>query len=159
MSKKTAKLTFLIIVFLCIGGVVSVLWAESEPSEILLNTPTRYYDATFDLGKTRKEASVKRKYSPVPFNHELHMGALKCTDCHHDKGGPKNNKIDEALLVTGNPAARCVTCHNLNSNAKVQKYYHGSCLDCHEKLKKQKKPTGPELCAGCHVPQKVKKYQ
>ena len=158
MCRKNLKLKCAIIALCFIGGVASLLWAQ--PAQIMLNTPTRYHDVTFDLENTRKEASVKRQYPPVPFNHELHMGAVSsCLGCHHDARGPKNNQLDESLLVAGNPAARCATCHEITTSAKIQNVYHDSCLTCHEKLEKKQKKAGLALCITCHVPQKIKKYQ
>jgi hypothetical protein len=83
-------------------------------------------------------------YTPVEFDHALHMATGGCTDCHH------------SYEQTG-AYQPCSSCHQPQAeaaSAKLSLYnaYHNqqgqaSCLGCH--LEAQSGPTG---CQGCHIP-------
>ena len=88
------------------------------------------------------EIMKSNKKAPVTFNHEPHAKAkLDCKVCHHTwkeaDGAPK----------------KCSECHTARKsgdklNNKVA--MHKSCKDCHKKMKKAGKKTGPPSCKGCH---------
>jgi c(7)-type cytochrome triheme protein len=90
--------------------------------------------------------------APVEFTHLTHMSlGGDCTDCHHryEKGRPRENVLDLSDLQEGNPSIRCASCHT--TPAALQKAFHRQCIDCHERLSRQAKPTGPRLCGECHA--------
>ncbi len=85
------------------------------------------------------------------FSHKAHIEALKkdgngfvCAVCHHGAktegdilNAQKCKRIEKELAETGGPA-------------RLKDHFHNQCLKCHKQLKKEKKPTGPTSCKGCH---------
>jgi hypothetical protein len=88
--------------------------------------------------------------APVEFTHVAHMALGDCTECHHRyEGRPPQNVLDLGELSEGNPAIRCASCHR--TPAALQKAFHQQCIDCHDRLSREAKPTGPRLCGECHA--------
>lgn len=76
----------------------------------------------------------------VTFSHKSHNG-IDCLECHHETSSV--NRI-----------APCRQCHKKQSvgNMASEHAFHKNCIDCHARLKQQKKPTGPvKLCSQCHI--------
>jgi len=92
------------------------------------------------------EVFTKPKQSPVVFSHTKHK-EVKCTDCHHEFKDGKN------VWQEGQEVKKCGACHKLETQdnvSKLEKAYHDKCVNCHKKLKEEKKPTGPTACTKCH---------
>ena len=119
---------------LIIAGLALAEPLRAQPDEILLN-----HSKVF--GHSRQ--------NPVRFPHEKHMNDFDCLDCHH-RYENKKNVLDKAELEPGSPAASCTTCHNPESNCKLQTVFHKSCLGCHIQLRKKGRKSGPRLCIDCH---------
>ncbi len=86
----------------------------------------------------------------VDFPHELHMGELDCLDCHHDYDENGENVLDEDSLEEGNDDLKCDACHDASTKIDLRSAFHKKCMGCHIELRKENKPTGPELCGECH---------
>jgi hypothetical protein len=97
------------------------------------------------------EKDGQKRYPPVTFSHESHMEEIECLTCHHDyKDG--ENVLDEDDLEEGNSAATCTACHSMENCDDIQKTFHGLCMGCHIRSRKEGLPHGPRLCVECHVP-------
>ncbi len=90
----------------------------------------------------------EKQRTPVKFNHAKHViiKATGCAECHHTgekkiQPGQKEEK-----------PAKCATCHPLPGD--LQKAFHRQCIDCHNKMKKEGKVTGPRMCGECHTRKK-----
>lgn len=111
------------------------------------------------------KAFEKHKMGIVEFSHKKHAEEYKagCGDCHHDdKGEPLT-----ALKCT-DEVKSCFECHNKTGVPKMDKsipaaerkkqevtfYYgaiHANCIDCHKKVKQEKKSEkAPVGCIQCH---------
>jgi hypothetical protein len=85
----------------------------------------------------------ERKY--IPENSEFTNSEItkknSCYACHQ---GVKSKQ--EIMIIP--------KCDRLKKQIKtsggVKKYFHTICLDCHKKMKKAGKKTGPKKCNGCH---------
>ncbi len=139
MNKKLFTL-FLVLVTGLIFVTVGVLTATDVPDCI-------------SIQNTGYKADKK---GPVKFSHKKHHDAygLACTECHHDYQNGKN------VWKEGDPVKKCAQCHNPKKKQgkvmKLQNAYHKNCKNCHKKLAKAGKKTGPyKKCSGCH--QKKKK--
>ena len=130
--RRAGKIIIITIVFLWI--FLPGIGVHAQPDDIILN-----HESTF----------VKKRRSAVPFPHGLHMENYACLDCHH-KFKDGENILDEDELEDGNPAAQCVTCHDLNSNCNLHKAFHIQCLDCHVEESGKGINSGPRQCRGCH---------
>jgi hypothetical protein len=100
-----------------------------------------------DITIESKDVFKERKKAPVVFNHEKHK-ALQCTVCHHEVQDGKKVEWKE-----GQPIKKCGACHKLEDQGpivKLEKAMHNQCVECHKKVKKEKKPTGPTACTKCH---------
>lgn len=86
---------------------------------------------------------------PVKFSHMSHMEIenVACSDCHHRFVNGRN-VIEPDELSDSNKTIYCSYCHN--SEAKLKKAYHRSCIGCHNSMIKKNKPAGPRLCGECH---------
>ncbi len=77
---------------------------------------------------------------PMTFAHRDHTDT-QCIDCHH-------NYVDNTGVDS------CMSCHV--SNAEVwplfEQQFHALCMDCHQDLARQGKPSGPvRQCQACHL--------
>ena len=117
-----------------------ILYAQSE--DILLN-------------HVAENDSQRRP--PVWFGHEMHSDNLECLDCHHDYDENGKNILDEDELEEGQPAAQCLSCHEIKKSDDLENTYHKLCMGCHISAQKRGDPSGPRLCAGCHPNDKEKR--
>jgi c(7)-type cytochrome triheme protein len=92
--------------------------------------------------------------TPVVFPHALHIGAMDCTACHHryEKG---KNVLDPAELSEDHPPD-CGACHAHRERPSLTKAFHRQCVECHVKTDKEKKKSGPRMCAQCHPAAQLK---
>lgn len=97
--------------------------------------------------------AVQGQRPPVSFDHELHMGLYECTACHHDYENGVN-ALNEDDLVEGNPAIRCGSCHDGQSDVERQQAYHRQCIGCHIDERKAGQARAPEMCGSCHLPER-----
>jgi hypothetical protein len=84
----------------------------------------------------------KRKGDPI-FDHKKHTD-FKCQDCHH-------------TWKEGEKVKKCGECHLKKEKDKtldLKDAFHDSCMDCHKKLKREKKKYGPTGCSKCHPKKK-----
>lgn len=99
---------------------------------------------------------LKKDLKPgVGFTHKLHARkyGIECTECHHVFKDGKN------VFKEGDNVQKCAECHTYKKakgtpkkQYKLKKAMHKNCQDCHKKLAKKKKPTGPtKKCAECHT--------
>jgi len=95
---------------------------------------------------------IKKQRPAVAFPHGRHMNEIECLNCHHDYKDGKN-VLSEDSLTEGSDAIKCAACHGLdNASGRhgLKNAFHEQCSGCHRKMGKEKKKTGPRLCAGCH---------
>jgi hypothetical protein len=103
-------------------------------------------DKSFFKDSKRTKPAVELTHLKHEKNHKI-----ACTECHHDYKNGKN------VWKQGDKVAKCNSCHKAAAEGKkldLQNAYHKNCKDCHAKLKTEGKPTGPTLCAKCHVEKK-----
>jgi hypothetical protein len=120
--------------FLVVAGLIQIVSLRAQPDEILLNHSKIF-------GHSRQ--------NPVRFPHGEHLNDFDCLDCHH-RYVNKKNILNRGELVEGAPAAKCTTCHNPQSDCKLQTFFHKLCLGCHLELQKAGRKSGPRLCIDCH---------
>ncbi len=72
------------------------------------------------------------------------VGAANCMACHHSTPGDPTG---------ANTRESCRSCHD-----PFRQVAHDSCITCHLKASKAKKPSGPADCAGCHDAATWSKY-
>jgi len=78
----------------------------------------------------------------VPFDHGRHIAYEKghCVVCHHTSTG---TEVRDTCRQCHLPAAR------FPPDSRTA--FHGSCIGCHEKLRRQGKNAGPtKRCSDCH---------
>ncbi|MBM3298850.1 MAG: cytochrome c3 family protein [Deltaproteobacteria bacterium] len=93
-----------------------------------------------------KDVFKERTKAPVVFAHLKHKD-VKCAQCHHEYKDGKN------VWEEGQEVKKCGACHKLEDADKVFKLktaMHNQCVECHKKMKKEKKQTGPTACTKCH---------
>ena len=109
------------------GGTLT---AEDMPEEIQIDT----------------EGYKRKVYKPVMFTHLTHAEdyGIECNECHHDY------KEGENIWEEGDPAKKCVICHNPNKKqGKVHRLvfaFHFNCKKCHKENE-----SGPRECKECHT--------
>lgn len=93
------------------------------------------------------DAHKTNLYTPVPFTHKKHYVdyEIPCRGCHHAW----------KLEARENPL-KCMQCHKGKTEKGegaplLRNAFHRCCMTCHRNLQKQKKPTGPVKCKGCHI--------
>lgn len=78
----------------------------------------------------------------VPFDHGGHIAYEQgsCTVCHHTSTG---SEVRETCRQCHRPSAP--------SMPDSRSAFHGSCIGCHEDLRRDGKAAGPtKRCSGCH---------
>lgn len=125
--------------------------AETEGQEAIQQAETEASDAEDSAGSdvppqmvTLDAAAGKAQglYSPVDFDHELHLATGSCTDCHHmyEETGtyqPCSN-CHEPKVDAASPA---MSLYNAYHNRKEI----ASCVGCHTQMQ-----AGPTGCRDCH---------
>ncbi len=117
-----------------------------------------YFDMVFSLTQTNIPKEVKEnkilikhkdlfgelEYAPVLFDHFKHVKALEkegCRICHPEVSDQKLKFvfIKDPLKIKNRKALKSL--------------FHENCINCHQKLKKQNKKTGPTrlICGKCHI--------
>ncbi len=126
------------ILFITVSIFFSASTLFSQPEKIILD----------HTGQCKK-----KERSNVIFPHETHMESMDCIDCHH-KYKNNSNVLDENELEEGNPDIACSACHKMNTQCQLMNVYHGQCLACHNKNKKNCGLNCPRLCNDCHPKKK-----
>ena len=111
--------------------------------------------------------SIASLYSPVVFNHALHVRYASCVECHHHTTGQEPS--DPYCLPCHRGESEltdisCSSCHYEVARRELQKAsspkeaiyhfnvptlkgaYHLNCISCHEVI-----GTGPVTCKECHL--------
>ncbi len=92
----------------------------------------------------------KARPSPA-FDHDRHKEAFAdggCAACHH--------VLDEEtgkLVYAEEDAAACIECHEESAAdgiPGIREAAHESCTDCHRRMIKASRKTGPTTCGQCH---------
>lgn len=136
MKKKLAvvlMVTLTGLLFLAVGVLTAAEAPTTPPTEVLIHSPGY-------------KMYLK---GPVKFPHKQHVDQKEaCTECHHNYVNGKN------VWKQGDPVKLCVACHNpLKSQGKILKLevaFHNNCRNCHRKLKREGKKSGPITCNKCH---------
>jgi len=92
-------------------------------------------------------ATGKAFTKPMSFSHTKHK-EYACTECHHDYKHGKN------VWQEGQEVKLCNDCHLQERRPEIRDLemaYHNKCMDCHRKMKKATKKTGPTSCSKCHL--------
>jgi c(7)-type cytochrome triheme protein len=126
---------FFVLITMAILVAFIIPWVKAQPDKIKL-------DHVVAFGKKQRP--------PVLFPHNQHIETgLSCKDCHHryEKG---KNVLEDSELEEGKPGIKCSECHGPKTRPKLREAFHRQCMDCHNKMKKTGKKTGPRLCGECH---------
>lgn len=118
---------------------VSILYAEVADSFII-----------------KSSLFKERKKNHIEFSHKKHNVDYKigCAECHHIYKDGKN------VFKEGDAVQKCESCHDVVKQKKectddekkrhLQTAFHDNCKDCHKKMTKEGKDTGPVKCLECH---------
>ncbi len=141
----------------CVGLVAIFLAVMSsqvlavETGTASIEGPPEYVDINIQKSCPDLKGLKKDLKAVNHFSHKAHIEALKkegkgfvCATCHHGAKteadilkADRCKRIQQELDATGGPG-------------KLKDHFHGICLKCHKKLKKEHKATGPTSCRGCH---------
>lgn len=131
--KHQGRLILALVVGIAVASACTLAYAKTEAPEKEITIESK------DVFKTPKKG-------PVTFSHPKHK-EIECTQCHHEYKNSKN------VWQKGQEVKKCEACHKLESDGKkvkLEKAYHDTCVECHKKLRKEKKKTGPTSCTKCH---------
>mgnify|MGYP001552142977 FL=1 len=124
-------------------------------------------DAVFASGDDSiiEIGTIATLYSPVLFDHELHVKYASCVECHHHTTGEEPSDPYCLPCHSGEKGIAQNSCNECHTNGSVDETesdtsvvtyhndvptlkgaYHLNCIDCHEGI-----GTGPIRCSGCHV--------
>lgn len=147
MKKNRLKIIFIFVL------TITVLFINWHKVFCLINKEIGLFISKPDLSSEVKEGKIlikhedifdKLKYAPVYFNHLKHVKALEkegCKVCHPvDLQGKLRFVFPEEIL-------------SVKNKEELKNLYHLRCTECHKKLKKQGKKTGPIrlICGECHI--------
>lgn len=78
------------------------------------------------------------------FANRPYTDAFTCAACHP-------GTTDQATIINQPAGERLANTIGANGGGKnYKKFIHANCVDCHKKMKKAKKTTGPTSCKQCH---------
>jgi hypothetical protein len=117
------------------------------------------------------KSRIKDSRKQIDFNKSLHfrhessinIKPLKnredanCSACHH-----KFDKNKKTTAYVKGEEESCFYCHKSAATkeaSSIQTASHSACVNCHQKLKEQKKTAGPVECKSCHDYAEQKKIE
>ncbi len=116
-----------------IAFIVAIAALPRSPAMQQKDAGTRFNDQHHGRVQGKEESSGHL------FPHETQ--SFKCIDCHHEY--KTQERVEE-----GQEVKKCGACHKLEAQdriVKLEKAYHDQCVNCHKKIKAEKKQTGPPL--------------
>ncbi len=98
------------------------------------------------------EGIKKDKKEVKGFTHKAHILYLQkeqkdkfvCATCH------KGVKSEKEIIESDKCKRLSKEFEEVGGAKNFNKYFHNSCVKCHKSRKKEKLPTGPVSCKGCH---------
>ncbi len=123
---------------------------EKIPDTIDINIQATCADLP-GIGKDKKEvkgfkhtAHAEYVKGNQEFSDKPYTDDFTCAACH-------TGATDQAAITGQPPCDRLGNAVSANGGGKKYKnFIHGICLNCHKKMKKAKKTTGPTSCKQCH---------
>ncbi|MEW6615795.1 MAG: sulfate respiration complex hexadecaheme cytochrome HmcA [Thermodesulfobacteriota bacterium] len=105
----------------------------------------------------KKKEIEKTTWSKIGFDYYLHNQHEKglekdCKLCHHIY-----DEKEKKLVYKKGTESSCRDCHREKDEENRRSYKnvaHEDCINCHMKLSKESKKTGPYVCEGCHIEKK-----
>ena len=105
----------------------------------------------------KKKEIEKTTWPKIGFDYYLHNQHEKglekdCKLCHHIY-----DEKEKKLVYKKGTESSCRDCHREKDEENRRSYKnvaHEGCINCHMKLSKESKKTGPYVCEGCHIEKK-----
>ena len=131
MRKRVEATLASLLILLCVGLRLAYTSDMTSPEG---GVDLIVMDALLPLGKLERPS--------VRFPHEMHAAGgeeASCLLCHEARPGE-----DAGIFFTFKGRDGL-------SREEIKDLYHTECINCHAEREVARKPTGPQVCSGCHV--------
>lgn len=139
--KKSMLLSLICAALLCLVAAPMLSAADAPGDDLVIKAP----EGMKVKDKGDKPGTLQKA---VPFAHSKHA-TVECKDCHHTMEA--DGAIKKCTSSGCHDSLEARTKDNAKDVKLVENAYHTQCLDCHKKLKKESKTTGPTACGKCHT--------
>lgn len=139
--KKSLLFSLLCAAFLCLVAAPMLSAADAPGDDLVIKAPE-------GMKVKEKGGQPGKLQKAVSFPHSKHA-AVECKECHHTMD--KDGAIKKCTTSGCHDSLEAKDKDNAKDVKLVENAFHNQCLECHKKLKKENKPTGPSACGKCHT--------